>query len=257
MFSCPHLPKSLHMWGDGGVNNAVIISQYVHVVHIVVHVHHHIAHLKLTQCYVNYISINLGGNVGGEGQMSIEGKNQVLFYKTPHEGINFLGSLWNSAVGLEVLEVTTWQLRGEVASAALCTDYSGNQICGWMTWLSPAPRVTDRHLWQPAPLHTSGPELHCSCNCSKTGTSQHGWPEAWQPNGTSANTSHFHSLAVQWCVETLAWVCWENIGLGSRLLRLESWDPGLKQCGKGHSISRNPSFWLLTDGDSKSAVQSG
>ena len=71
--------------------------------------------------------------MGGEGQMSIEGKNQVLFYKTPHEGISFLGSLWNSAVALEVLEVTTWQLRGEVASAALCTDYSGNQIHGWKT----------------------------------------------------------------------------------------------------------------------------
>ena len=68
--------------------------------------------------YVNYISINLGENVGGEGQMSIEGKNQVLFYKTPHEGIDFLGSLWNCAVAWEVLEVTTWQLRGDVASAA-------------------------------------------------------------------------------------------------------------------------------------------
>ena len=56
--------------------------------------------------------------MGGEGQMSIEGKNQVLFYKTPHEGIDFLGSLWNCAVAWEVLEVTTWQLRGDVASAA-------------------------------------------------------------------------------------------------------------------------------------------
>ena len=56
--------------------------------------------------YVNYISINLGKNVGGEGQMSIGGENQMLFQKIPYGGISILGSFLGSSVEWEALEDT-------------------------------------------------------------------------------------------------------------------------------------------------------
>lgn len=170
------------------------------------------------------------------------------FLENLHRDISILGSWVFFGVRVFLWRTQPNQVAVEAGGPSCCIhcfrDQRWASMGGWHGWLRrPGWQANAPH--SQIPQQASGLEQQCPRNCSMREAAQHGVAGGfWQPPGMSANTFHLCSLAVQWCMETASWLCLGNIGLGSRLLRLKSWDRGFKQCGKGHGISRNPCLLL-------------